>query len=180
MEWLLRCPPKPHIQTHLHTHEPGRRSPLLSLWARGPGDTICIMHMNRKRRIVAGFFFWGGGGVGGGEGRVGVVVVAHDMLMCVCGCLFPCVTDKVTPTSGPAPSASGVRRLAAMHVDQNSAPKKRRSKQSNNPHIQREECNNGNGGGGWRGGGVHRWRAAIRNMPVLFTTPPVKCLFSSE
>lgn len=42
----------------LHTHEPGLLSPLLYLQARGPDDTICIMHMHRKDRIVVGFFIF--------------------------------------------------------------------------------------------------------------------------
>lgn len=100
MEWLLRCPPKPHIQTHLHTHEPGRRSPLLYLWARGPGDTICIMHMNRKRRIVAGFFFWGEGWMV--VGRDGwVLLLLLTICWCVCvGAFFPAWQIKSPPHPG--------------------------------------------------------------------------------
>lgn len=57
--------PKPHIQTHLHSHEPALLSPLLYLQARGPDDIICIMHMHRKNCcwilfIYLIFIFWVG------------------------------------------------------------------------------------------------------------------------
>lgn len=44
------------------------------------------------------------------------------MLLYVCG-RFLCVTDKVTPTSGPVPYGSGVTRLHEVHVDRNSGLK---------------------------------------------------------